>query len=142
MTLAVFTALGDKIRSRFSTRIEFGGDGGAPIPTRYPNDNRDEPDTGTWARVTIREGEREQADIGAALVRSRTVGVLFVELFGDVNAGTKALSDLAGRVGSAFQRTDVAGVAFKTPTFNSGERSGTWWRVLVKIPFYFDDTDA
>ena len=40
------------------------------------------------------------------------------------------------------QRTDVAGVAFKTPTFNSGERSGTWWRVLVKIPFYFDDTDA
>lgn len=146
MTVAVFTTTADAIRSRFSALIELGGDGGAPVATLYPNDNRVEPDTGPWARVTIREGERVQADLGATTIRSRTVGVLFVELYDEIAIGTRALTDLAGRVATAFQRVTASGVTYKTPTLraggSTGERVGKWWRLLVAIPFYRDDFDV
>ncbi len=143
MTFTVFTTVGDIIRGRFKAQIELGGDGGAAIATRYQNDaNRTEPDTGVWARVTVLEADRNQADIGAALVRSRTVGQLVVQLFQPLGQGTKTLSTLACRVGAVFDRKSVSGVQFKTAKFSSGERDEGWWRVLVKVPFYFDDTDA
>lgn len=130
------------IRARWNAQIETGGDGGGAITTRYPNDNRALPAGGLWARLTIREGEREQVDVGAATKRSRTPGVLFVELFDDTKEGTAAVEALSKRVRVAFERLTTGGVTFRTPFLSggsSGERLGDRFRVMVACPFYADD---
>ena len=81
-------------------------------------------------------------DVGAAAERSRTPGVLFVELHDDHKAGTTQLAALADRVMTAFQRATFDDVTYRTPYIangSSGERAGKWWRITVACPFYADD---
>lgn len=129
--------------ARFEDQIADGGDGGATVPTLYPNDAAAEPNSGLWARVTVREGQRNQVEVGShATIRSRTPGVLFVEVFDDYAAGTANSGAVAERVLSAFQRQTISGVVFRTPYLqggSSGTRVGKWVRITVACPFIADD---
>lgn len=137
-----FVDIGNACTSRFSEQITEGGDGGSNITTLFPNDTATEPDTGLWARVTVREGQRIQTDVGGASVRSRTPGVLFVEVFDEYAAGTADALALAARVQAAFERQTLDGVVFRTPYLqggSSGSRVGKWIRITVACPFIADD---
>jgi len=143
------TAVNQAILGRFKSLLELGGDGGAALATRYPNDPRAEPDTGPWALVTLREGVREQLTI-APPIRSRTDGSrLYVDLYDEIGIGTKPLTDTAQRVLAAFQRQALVSgtteIVFETPGYgaggSAGQREGKWWRVQVTCPFHVDDED-
>jgi sirohydrochlorin ferrochelatase len=145
MTLtAPFNAIADTIFARLDARITTGGDGGAAVHTVWPNSKDKEPSSGLWIRPVLRDGQRQQAEIGGG-VRSRTVGVLFVEISTNAEGGTKTLTDLAERVRAAFDRwssTSPTGIQFRTCSLRdgvSGERHGNWWRIVVVAPFYADD---
>lgn len=143
------TSVHAAIVDRFKTLLELGGDGGAAIPTRYPNDSREEPATGLWALVTVRDGARDQLTIAPG-IRSRTEGSrLYVDLYDEKGIGTKTLTDAAQRVLAAFQRVPLTSgtteIVFETPGYgaggSAGQREGKWWRVQVTCPFHVDDED-
>jgi hypothetical protein len=141
MTAAIST-IHHAIESRFSTLISAGGDGGSSVPTLFGNDNAAHPESGTWARVTISQAARDRRDTGAAAVRSRTVGVLLVELFAEIGTGTQAILDLADRVLVAFDSEHASGITYRTPRIQGAstpDRFGKWARVTVECPFFADD---
>lgn len=138
------------IMARVNARLELGGDGGAPIFTRYPDDNRETPETGPWLLATIVEGSRETITIGEPAL-SRTPAFLYLDFYrAPLSQGVADLLALAERGRVAFQRVTLttpgtAQVRFETPEFgaggSSGQRQGKWWRVQLVCPFYVDDQD-
>lgn len=138
------------VMGRVKTRLELGGDGGAPIFTRYPDDNRQEPATGPWLFANLVEGNREPITIGEPAL-ARSPAFLYLDFYrAPLGKGVSDLLALAERGRVAFQRVTLATpgtaqVRFETPEFgaggSSGQREGKWWRVQLVCPFYVDDQD-
>ena len=138
-----FSTIPDTIFGRFLDRITNNGDGGGAITTIEPNGDIDEPPTGLFASISILEGRRTQAEFAGSSPRSRTTGVFNVELYDDLNRGTKRLTTLAERVRVAFDRWRSSnGIQFRTCVLaggSSGQRTGGRWQIVVQCEFYADD---
>lgn len=133
----------DAVQDRFNTQIASGGDGGAAIPTLFGNDATEQPKTGTWCRVTIRFA-RDRAETGesAGSVRSRSIGVMFVEVYSEQKRGTLAPLAVVDRIVAAFDSKTHAGVTYRTPTplgDVTPRRFGKWALVTLSCPFFADD---
>lgn len=70
------------------------------VPTEWPNQPSRVDRTGTWARFNIQEGNRELADVGTRF--TRTYGLVDIQIFCPIDAGTKILTDAAGVIAEAL----------------------------------------
>lgn len=130
------SAIANAIRSRFKTLVADT----KSLPTQYDN-QAFTPTSGTaWARVTVLFGESAQVSFGGPLGRrSRTVGVLMVQVFSPVDKGDGDLLTLAGEIATAFKGVTDTGVHFRIPSVRRAGRSDAEYQVNVECPFYADD---
>lgn len=148
--MSVFAVQHHQLEERFNAQITLGGDGGSPVTTRFANDPSDPPTSGPWCRVTVRQANRDRAEIGQAAGSPlhRTTGAVFVECFVDHGVGSQAGLALADRVREAFQAQTITSgsnsITLRAPYLqngSAGDRQGPWWRLTVVCPFFADDME-
>lgn len=110
------------------------------VPYTFDNELYDAP--ATWARVSVLHTVREQTTSGPTNGRRfEARGQIFVQLFGEVNVGSKPLSLLADSVREVFESRRIgdevvtyAGSTRESPT------DGRWAMRVVTVPFFYDET--
>lgn len=142
--MAAFDTIYDTLRTRFGTLVEDV----VPLPTLYdnapsfesPENPYDPPDprTSYWARFTVLPGTTFAPETNGELVTYRTPGVIQVQLYGPVGAGSGVLLANASTISTAFRSTCDGLVTLRTPSISPGRRDGEWWRIDVSIPFFAD----
>ncbi|RKY09815.1 MAG: hypothetical protein DRP56_02115 [Planctomycetota bacterium] len=127
----------DTIRSRFKTQIADG----QSLPTQYDNEGGfTKPNAAIWGRLSIVDGDTDQADIGSTSNRRyRTVGILYAQLFIPLSKGDKALRVMAGHIETAFRGLTAGNIHYGTPKGKPMGRDGNYWAYTVRCPFYFDE---
>lgn len=108
------------------------------------------PAAGSWARVSIFDGDSEHQDSGGPAYR--TEGVIVCETFVPVADGSLAQIELVDDIAKAFRAISVKGVTCRTPrarTVTSNAevsdeaetgRTDSVWQMNVVCPFHFSDT--
>lgn len=92
----------------------------------------------TWARFSIRNADSQQADISTA-PRTRTVGVIIIQLFTRVGELDGEVMQLADKAKNVFRLRTVDGITYREPTITTvGAREG-WWQVNVTCPFEYEE---
>lgn len=101
-------------------------------------DNEAAPTRQTWARFSIRNADSQQADISTA-PRTRTVGVIIIQLFTTMGSLDGEIMRLADKAKNVFRLRTVDGITYREPTITTvGAREG-WWQVNVTCPFEYDE---
>lgn len=114
---------------------------GVSVPTEYPNEafTRPEPAT-TWARFTIIEGMSQQMDIGAPVKTFRTIGLLVIQLFAPLDAGSIGVLTEADTVAALFRNWSGQTIVCRAATIeNIGNDNLGWYQVNVTVPFHTDE---
>ena len=124
----------ESITVYFATNVETG----LSLSTQYDNSDKDNPDTGDWCRMSILPGLSVNIEIGAT--RQRTVGIVMVQLFCDLDIGDGALMAIAVAIRVLFKNVSVGDARFYTPTINRVGRVKNNWQINVSCPFWFDET--
>lgn len=116
-------------------------------PTGYPftleNESFNVPDAGPWARLTSRVTARTQETLGrAGNRRFQTLGSLFVQIFDDVDRGTRRSKQLAQTVIEGFEGVSLTGTTVRFYDVIPREigPEGRWFQTNVEINFEFDET--
>ena len=131
----------DKIRSQFEgfwTTSRLG------VPVEYENvADTDELSEAKrridiWARMTIREGETNQASIGDNPL-NRTVGIIFLSYFTKRDSGTAALRKLHDVAAAAIiAQPNLDGIWMRRPSFTINGIEENIIQATSSIPFQAD----
>lgn len=103
-------------------------------------------DDGTRGRVTVKFLSRDKRSIGSKKAVYRQIGLITLQLFGDINIGPTQLDKVWFRVDDNFRsrsmvasNPDATVVRFLTPAQNIfGVLDGAY-RMNVTLPFWFDE---
>lgn len=96
------------------------------------------PNSGSWVRLSIREGESNQVDLNSA-PRVRETGRIYLQIFvvrGNGTAAARAFADLAKPI---FRRAQFSGISCRVPTVQPVGDTEGWWQLNVSWPYYADD---
>ncbi|HHT0431211.1 TPA: phage tail terminator-like protein [Raoultella ornithinolytica] len=101
----------------------------------YPNGPLFDPsDRNIWARFTNISGQAGATEIGAGPVVQRT-GVLIIQLFVPVGAGTLLISQAADKLTELFEFQDDGRLSyFAVSAVPAGETDG-WSQLNLQIPY-------
>lgn len=108
------------------------------FPWFLENEINKEPTT-TWARVTFRQLDSQQHTMGKPTRLYRRDAAVWVQFFGPLNQGMKALDTLVADARTVFegvtigQEIDPAGAARVTEIGPDGK----WYEVVVVIPMTY-----
>ncbi len=117
--------------------------GSQNVPVLYADTSQELPDSGHWARVTIRHAFGEQAtlccDTGAH--RYRHFGTVTVQLFTVTGDGLEVSDELALVAKNAFEgvTTSPGQVIFRRVRVNEVGQDGQWFQVNVLTDFEYDE---
>ncbi|MDP6698086.1 MAG: phage tail terminator-like protein [Candidatus Latescibacteria bacterium] len=116
------------------------------VPVAYPNVEFDpdgtsyDPDTHQgWVRIGLSMGESYAAATGGTKKRYRNPGVLWVQVFTELNQGNKLALQIADDVATALRGVTVSGVVLLATSINEVGRSGPWYQVNANTRFRYDD---
>ena len=116
-------------------------------PTTHPftleNEDFSAPASGPWARFTSRITARTQETLGRVGDRRyQTLGSAFVQIFDDVNVGTRRAKELAQLIVEGFEGVRISGttVRFYDVVPREIGPDGRWFQTNVEISFEFDET--
>lgn len=140
-----FDSAMDAIRSRWRTHIEIS----QSLPTAYENnifDHNMAPNIGgsgssaapRFARLFILAGDPLRIDAGPTAVY-RTAGFVQASILTEVQLGISLQLELKDAVFAAFSGATQGGVFFSPPSTSQSSRELGFWRVDIRIPFYFDE---
>lgn len=142
--MSQFEALRQELTNRFKTGFV---DGPNPfVPVAYENAAFTQPAT-TWARFSIVEGDRDNLGIGNN--ETRTVGILYLQIFSAPDGGTKKAREAADKLADIFDNQTFAwngnqnGVIMRRVSLQTiGKTQEGWYQQNASIPFWFDETPA
>ncbi len=123
------------IRERFRTQVA------TPQGITVAHDNAafTPPESVTWVRLSVVDGESFNTEASGPVRHYRTVGVAIASVHIPVNKGDAEARALASVIVSAFRATTVGGVVFSTPSERvAGIERERWWRHDVVIPYYWE----
>lgn len=114
---------------------------GVSIPTEYPNEEFTRPaPAAIWGRFTIIKGETVQMDIGAPIKTFRTPGILIIQLFAPLDAGSIGILNEGDSVASLFRNWCGQTIRCRAATVEEiGNDNLGWYQVNVTIPFHTDE---
>jgi len=96
----------------------------------------------TWARVTFRPLAEDQATLGRP-ARFEHRGMIFVQLFADLDQGRAPLDALVESVREVFAARAIAVGSEEITTYAGPARSlpsdGRWLMAVMSIPYWFDE---
>jgi len=127
------TSIYQEIRAKYLTTIG--------IPTEFPNEKFTRPKPAAiWARLTIIDGLTQQMDIGAPTKTFRTVGLIIVQVFAPLDAGSIGVLTQADTIAALFRNWAGQDVLCRAATINTiGNDTFGWYQVNVEIPFHVDE---
>lgn len=98
-------------------------------------------DLGAWARVTVRHSTANQASMGSAPNRKfDRRGVVIVQLFAPIDAGTLLLAELADDVRTALEGYRSGELLLHEGATSDIPDDGAWAQKSVTIQFRYTDT--
>jgi hypothetical protein len=140
VTVSTITQARDEILGVFKTAWDAGG-GGAPV--LYWDTSQEKPDSGAWARVTVRHAEGDQATLSGETGnrRFRHFGVVIVEVYTPTGDGLAASDSLALVAKGAFEgvTTSPGRVIFRRARINEIGQDGQWFHTNVLADFEYDE---
>ncbi len=127
------TSIYQEIRTKYLTVVS--------IPTEWPNEKFTRPSPAAlWARLTIIDGLTQQMDIGAPIKTFRTVGLIIVQIFAPLDAGSIGVLTQADTIATLFRNWAGTDVLCRAATVNTiGNDNSGWYQVNVEIPFHVDE---
>lgn len=135
----------DNQRTVIETRFQSQFESQYPtIPVEYgSNADFDEPNNSTWVRLTINNGDSNQANLGIANVTERHLGFVQCDILVPKGSGEKLQNELEQAVGRIYSRTQLSttggSMTFKTPqTMGTPTQVEENSVMVVRIPFYRD----
>lgn len=131
----VFDPIRKLIEVHFNT--EWTAVGGS-VPIEWEEVPFNQPASGTWIRVSIRDGQGFQASIGSKRLEKQP-GVVMIGVFVPKNDGTGKIRGIADKAGQALryrQLTDGSvTVSFEAPFVTRGPEQETHLQLNVNVPF-------
>jgi len=111
----------------------------------YENVKFKQPTSGSWVRLTIRNGDARQASIANSPL-NRYIGVIVVDVFVPEDTGTATARQLAESAAAVFRNvqfsvTGSGTITTRVPTiFPVGVQNG-WLQLSMSVAFYRDIVD-
>lgn len=107
----------------------------------FENEKYDPPDTGQWARLTVRNTGSAQSTLGPTNGRRfRRVGSVFVQLYDEVDQGLLTLDSLARATRGIFEGVSFSGLRFTDGVIRETGPDGKWYQVVVEVLFDYEET--
>ena len=128
------------IRKKFA---DFVAAQGSPPSVEYDNAKVTPPTAGLdyWVRFQILPAGSEVWETG--VTTARTTGFVLLSIFVVAEKGDKVGLDFADLFVAEFKQSDItlsgARVDFRTPTVTPVGRSGAFWQINVRTPFWTND---
>ena len=105
----------------------------------YVFDNRPAPEgEEVWVRLTILDGDTEQASIGGPTSLYRHFGIIAVQVFVKEQTGTAKARQLADTVASIFRGQKFNGILCRSPAVQRVGVIEGWFQINVNVPFQWD----
>jgi hypothetical protein len=115
----------------------------ADVPVLYSDQPQEVPDSGAWARITVRHlaGGQVTLSNSSGSRRFRHEGTIFVQIFTPFNDGMELGDDLAMIAQRAFEGevTSPGRVIFRRVRINEIGQDGQWFQTNVLVDFEYDD---
>lgn len=118
---------------------------GSRTPTHYEGTPFEPPRNGSWARITIRNGDAMQLERGGPGDPSvfRHSGVVIINLFAPLGKGSSAVRQLADAACAVFRKWrtgTVPDILFAAPyPIAEPIQDDVWFRLTVNCPFRRDE---
>lgn len=131
-TVNGFDAIGEAIRSRWELLI-----GTDACPTVYDNmPSPARPSNAPWVDLELIYGDSELNSLGVPTTsRFGNTGTLQATINVDLGTSVGVPMALADAIWDAFHNVADRGVKFMTPAVVAADRSGSYWRTIVQVPF-------
>ena len=130
----------DTARKTIEARIKTLWEAGQNTTIAWENRKTDPPNTGAWIKVNVLWGETELSTKNG---RNTTTGLVQITVFSPSNTpGTGLLHTTADAVRDMFNRIEVTGVRFGTPSGpmpSAGPEETRWLQRVVSTPFTVDE---
>ena len=114
---------------------------GATTPISWPNvsftpDNKQK----NWVRISIKDVESVQMDMGSPSKTFRSNGLIFIQAFSQPNTGPYDLLDLADKAANVFRNWCGVSVRCRAASVKDASSGADgWYQILVTIPFQRDE---
>ena len=106
----------------------------------FDNEDFDEPDTGNWVRLVVRNIGRAQDTLGkAGNRRFRSGATVFVQVYTEANTGVQQSDTLADEAAKIFEGVSFSGLDFRSAMVRETGPDGKWYQSVVEAPFEYDE---
>ena len=106
----------------------------------FDNEDFDEPDTGDWVRLVVRNIGRAQDTLGkAGNRRFRSGAIVFVQVYTEANTGVQQSDTLAKEAANIFEGVSFSGLDFRSALVRETGPDGKWYQSVVEAPFEYDE---
>lgn len=132
-------------RSAIEKRFADNWTGTTAAKVRYENAPFNQPKTGAWVALTIRDGIAQQASISSQPL-NRYPGIVVIDIFVPENTGTDEARRLAELAAAIFRNVQFSAgssgtITCRVPYVTTiGARDG-WFQLAVTVNFYRDKVD-
>lgn len=95
----------------------------------------------TWVRLMVRHTDSEQHSLGGTNQRKfRRFGLIFVQVFSPLDAGTRANDTVVQATRDIFEGVDASGIKYYNAIPREIGPDGAWFQTNLEITFDYDET--
>lgn len=107
----------------------------------FANEAYTAPDDTVWARLTVNHEAGEQDSLGKAGNRKfLRRGRVLVQIYDQVDNGTRTLDTIADATRDIFEGVSFAGLFFTSADIRETGQDGEWYQTIVDAPFDYQET--
>lgn len=104
----------------------------------YENVDFTPPTNESWVKIHVIEGDSVKHDL---ITRVRSIGLVDIQIFTPLLGGAQEARRLAGLLMPIWNRAQVGGIMFRTPSVQRvGDTKDGWYQVNFSVPYYWDET--
>ena len=129
------------LEARTAITTKFNTTYGATTTVRWPNVSFEEPTDGSsWVSFDIVLGDAIATSISSK--HNEQLGMVMINVFTKTLTGMIASTTLVQTVRAIFNRLTLSTIQFETPEIRpvTTDSDDLWYQVLVRIPFFYDET--
>lgn len=106
----------------------------------FENEDAQEPATGNWVRVAVRNFSRNQSSLGkAGNRRFLGVGSVFVQVYVPTNTGVQTADALAREALILFEGVSFSGLRFHDAEVRETGPDGRWYQMVMEANFDYQE---
>lgn len=123
---------------------------GNTTPIKFENVPFNPPSNAAWVEVSVHDGSSSKKTLGPSVQLRRSLGTVFITVYGPLNQGSKPTRQLADQITAIFRDLQTDGITFfegsvsklgevyYTHNVQSSSTPSTWYQMKVAIPYFYD----